>query len=189
MITFREFEDADARLVLDWRTKERVTKFMVSDIPYDLEAQKRWIAHSFSRPNYYHWIIQHNGRDVGVLNFSSENSAPKEAVMGFYIGEDDALGVGSFIPLYFYGFAFRVLGFDCVNVEVFYNNLNTIQLHLAQGQSFNPAGDHVVDKNGTPILVVCMSLEKESFIGSPLDRGRVVLPTQKWLYGKEEHSA
>ena len=51
MIRFREIEKEDAKKILDWRTSERVTKFMNSDMKYDLDGQTKWSAGSFNKSN------------------------------------------------------------------------------------------------------------------------------------------
>jgi UDP-4-amino-4,6-dideoxy-N-acetyl-beta-L-altrosamine N-acetyltransferase len=180
MIRFREIEKEDAKKILDWRTSERVTKFMNSDMKYDLDGQTKWLAGSFNKSNYYHWIIQYDGNDVGLLNFVDWDDESKTTSWGFYIGEDDALGVGGIVPLYFYNFAFDVLGVDRVFAEVFYNNTGVIELHLNQGYCFDTERDYVIKKNGKDILMVCMFLDRRVFKDSKLSRLKQDLPIDRW---------
>ena len=52
MINFREIRIEDAKTILDWRTSDRVTKFMNSDMSYDIDAQKDDCNYlKFSQPN------------------------------------------------------------------------------------------------------------------------------------------
>ena len=51
--TFRELKIEDAQQALDWRNKKRVTKFMNTDLSYDLESQKNWIMNQFNCHNSY----------------------------------------------------------------------------------------------------------------------------------------
>lgn len=180
MISFRETVIGDARKILDWRTSERVTMFMNSDINYDLEAQIRWLEESFNKPSYYHWIIQYGGEDAGLLNFINWNREDKTTSWGFYIGEESALGIGGLVPPYFHNFAFNTLRVERVLAEVFYSNTFVIDLHLKQGYRFDVARNHVIEKNGKSILVVCMSLDKHVFKASKLSRLKQNLPTKQW---------
>ena len=68
MISFREVLLEDIKRILNWRTSERVAKFMVSDVLYNLKNQKEWFLKSFNKPNYYHWIINHiiNRLNIGI---------------------------------------------------------------------------------------------------------------------------
>ena len=180
MISFREIRIEDANTILDWRTSDRVTKFMNSDMSYDIDAQKSWLQGSFSKPNYYHWIIQYRGKDVGLLNFFDWNEEERTTSWGFYIGDESALGVGGLVPPYFYNFAFDKLGVEIVLAEVFYNNTSVIDLHLKQGYVFDPKRDYVIEKNGRSILMVGMILCKNKFKASKLSRLRQDLPISNW---------
>lgn len=180
VISFREILVDDAKKILDWRTSERVTGFMNSDINYDLDAQVRWIEESFNKPSYYHWIVQYGGKDVGLLNFVDWNREDKTTSWGFYIGEDSALGIGGLVPPYFYNFAFDTLGVKTIFAEVFYNNTAVINLHLNQGYRFDVERDHVIEKNGRTILKVCMSLDKEVFKASKLSGLKQSIPILGW---------
>ena len=180
MISFREIVIDDAKKILDWRTSERITKFLNSDMSYDVDAQKRWLEGSFNKPNYYHWIIKYGGEDAGLLNFVDWNREDKTTSWGFYIGEESALGVGGLVPPYFYNFAFDKLSVDKILAEVFYNNTSVIDLNLKQGYTFDPNRDHVIEKNGKTILMVCMSLDKQDFKASKISRLKQHLPTLKW---------
>ena len=180
MISFREIEIEDAKTILDWRTSKRVTKFMNFDMNYDIDAQKRWLKNSFNKSTYYHWIIQYGCKDVGLLNFVDWNKEERTTSWGFYIGDESALGVGGLVPSYFYNFAFDKLGVDRVLAEVVYNNTGVIDLHLKQGYVFDPKRDHVIEKNGHSILMVCMSLCKHDFKASKLSRLKQELPISNW---------
>ena len=180
MISFREIAIDDAEKIVGWRTDERVTRYMNSDMSNDVNAQQRWLRESFNKPGYYHWIIQYGGEDVGLLNFVDWSREGKTTSWGFYIGEESALGVGGLVPPYFYNFAFDKLCVDEVRAEVFYNNTSVIDLHLKQGYVFEPSRDHVIEKNGKSILIVCMCLNKSDFKASSLSRLKQHFPIRKW---------
>ena len=180
MIGFREIEIEDAKTILDWRTSKRITKFMNSDLNYDIDNQKRWLKGSFNKPSYYHWMIQYGGKDVGLLNFVDWNKEERTTSWGFYIGDESALCLGGLVPPYFYNFAFDKLGVDRVFAEVFYNNTGVIDLHLNQGYVFDPKRDYVIEKNDNSILMVCMCLCKHVFKASKLSRLKQELPISNW---------
>ena len=43
MIAFREIVIDDAKKILDWRTSERIAKYLKSNIIYNIEAQIKWL--------------------------------------------------------------------------------------------------------------------------------------------------
>ena len=185
MLSFRELDSDDAEMVLKWRTKERVTGCMSTDIEYDVEAQQKWLTNSFSRPEYYHWIIQYAGKDIGFVNISDWNPGLKETYWGYYIGEESALGIGGIVPPCLYKFAFDVLGVESVKAAVIYKNIKVIQLNTIQGYRFEPARDYLVNKNGKEFLMVCMSLEKQTFQSKGFNRLDIEFPVKKWVAAKE----
>lgn len=180
MINFREIKISDAETILNWRTSERVTKFMNTDIKYDLTQQVKWLHKSFYIPTFYHWIIQYGGKDVGLLNFIDWQQDKKTTSWGFYIGEEEALGIGGLVAPYFYNFAFEFLRVNKILAEVFYNNIDLINLHLKQGYSFNIKKSHIIKKNGQEIVVLGMLLEKNVFKQSKFSRLKTEFPINLW---------
>ena len=180
MIKFRELELSDAIKVLNWRTSKRVTNFMDTDIEYNLKKQNIWLRSSFSRYNYYHWIIQFESIDIGLINFVNWDIRAKTTSWGFYIGEEKGLGIGGFVPPYFYNFCFDILNVDVVCAEIFYKNTNLIQLHLKQGYQFDPSNNFVIQKNGEDILMISMKLLKEKFKTSKFSSFKQNFPIKKW---------
>jgi len=180
MISFRELDVDDAEKILNWRLKDRVTKFMNTDVTHDLEAQRHWIVRNFNRQSYYNWIIQYSGQDVGFINFVDWDIENKTTSWGFYIGEESALGIGGVVPSCFYKFAFDVLCVESVNAEILYDNINVIKLHEIQGYKFDPSRDHVIRKNDSEVLVICMTLQKEIFSRKGYRELDVEFPVEKW---------
>ena len=180
MLWFREVEVIDAKKILDWRISDRVKKYMITDIKNDLDIQIKWLRDSYIRTNYYHWIIQYKGNDIGLLYFSDWNPENKTTSWGFYIGEEKALGLGGLVSPYFHNFAFEVLKVKKVLAEVFYSNTMMIDLHLKAGYIFDVNRNHVIEKNGNKVLVICMSLEKSVFQRSIFEKFKRDLPINRW---------
>ena len=180
MITFREVQQGDAAMILNWRTSKRVTQFMNTDLEPDLAAQARWIESCYTRSDYYHWIIQHEGQDVGFLCLTDLDLAARTASWGFYIGDENASGVGGRVPPCFYDLAFRQLGLARIDAEVFYNNTRVIDLHRLHGYRFVPQKDRVIEKHRKEILLVALELTAETFLGGRFARHRAVFPVAQW---------
>lgn len=180
MISFREVNIDDADIILRWRTSNSVTKFMNTDIEYDLEAQKNWLLSSYKKQNYYHWIIENDDKPVGLINLADYSLTDATASWGFYIGEENLNGLGAFIPPYFYNFLFGKLSIERINVEVFYNNTNVIGLHLLHGYKFTPDMDRVIIKNKKDILLVSMTLDKTNWNFKRFSKSVAIFPILNW---------
>lgn len=180
MLGFREVDLNDAEKILQWRTSDRVTRNMNTDIDNTLEQQKRWLSAKRKDESYYHWIITTGDRDIGLVSLSDIDIESKTASWGFYIGDDESIGFGGFVPLFLYDFAFRKLGLSKIVAETLYYNTHVIQLHVQHGYSFRPERDHVITKNQKPVLVVSMELNRGDFIGSRYDKVSADFPVEHW---------
>lgn len=161
-LNFRRIEANDADLILKWRTSERVSNFMRSDIDNNLNSQINWI-NSLENQKYYAWLIYLNQVPIGFINLTDICLFKKTTSWGFYIGDDNYLGYGGLILPYFYNFVFIKLGLEEIRAEVFYNNLNVINTHLKFGYIFDPHNDKVIKKNEKDVLLVSMVLLKNSW--------------------------
>lgn len=161
-LDFRQVEILHAEWILKWRTSDYVTKFMKTDIDFNLENQKEWIR-SLEKKNYFAWIIYLNDNPIGFINLDDLCFSNRTASWGFYIGDENFLGYGGLILPYFYNFVFNDLGLFKLKAEIFYNNLNVINMHLKFGYEFEPSLDNVIIKNGKPILLVGMTLENTNW--------------------------
>ena len=180
MFTFREIVPEDAEMILRWRMASHVTKFMNTDVIYDLDAQNKWLSSCNSKEHYYHWIILNDDGPVGLINLADYSSAAQTTSWGFYIGAEGLDAYGAFVPPYFYNFLFDILCVNRITVEVFYNNVNVIGLHLLHGYKFTPNDDRVIVKNSKDILLVAMALEKSNWNFKRYRKNTAFFPIFKW---------
>lgn len=89
-LSYRPVTPDDARMLLDWRTAPHITKYMLTDVPYDIERQQAWIARCNARDDYQHCIIQIEGRDVGYSSITVTDRHSGIGEIGAYIGDDKA---------------------------------------------------------------------------------------------------
>ena len=88
-LSYRRIVPEDAGLILDWRTHPEVTRYMLTDIEYDLDRQRDWIARSNGRSDYFHRIMQIEGRDVGYASITVTDARWSIGEIGTYIGDLD----------------------------------------------------------------------------------------------------
>jgi UDP-4-amino-4,6-dideoxy-N-acetyl-beta-L-altrosamine N-acetyltransferase len=182
MISFGEVSIDDAERILKWRTSSRVTKFMNTDVEFNLDNQRQWLRSCYEKEHYYHWIIKVEGKPAGLLNICDYDPVNKTSSWGFYIGEDDSVGYGAFIPPMLYNFLFGEVGVEKIEVEVFYNNLSVIGLHQLHGYRFSPNKDRVILKNGRQVLLIAMTLSSLDWANNKRFRNQISeFPTSLWL--------
>lgn len=162
-IKFKKICVNDAKLILEWRTSERVTNFMNTDLEYNLSDQIDWINNLKKSETSYYWVIQINNTSIGLIYITNLNISQKSASWGYYIGDENFLGLGSLVPPYLYNFLFNELHLNVLQAEVFYDNLTVIKMHLKFGYEFDPSNDRVIKKNNRVILLIAMNLYKSNW--------------------------
>ena len=89
-LTYRRPTPDDAKLLLDWRTAAHITRFMLTDVAYDIDRQRVWIERSNGRNDYQHAIIQVEGKDVGYTSITVTDARSGIGEIGAYIGDLEA---------------------------------------------------------------------------------------------------
>jgi len=130
MFEFKRLRREDLAMVLKWRTSQSVSRYMISDMVPDLDAQVRWYN---STSNIPYWIIKSDDVPIGVINLSDTHKMHKKTSFGYYIAEEEYRKLGGMILTYFYNFVFDTLGFNKIAAEVFCDNSDVIKIHEAHG--------------------------------------------------------
>ena len=133
MISFRKIRDADLKRVLDWRTSEDVTRYMFTDVKYDLEKQKGWFERISGDPGRRYWIVCKGETPFGVVNLTEIDAHNGRCTWGYYIGEPEFRILGGIVPAYVYNHVFNDLGFNKVMGMVLDGNENIMKIHEAYG--------------------------------------------------------
>jgi UDP-4-amino-4,6-dideoxy-N-acetyl-beta-L-altrosamine N-acetyltransferase len=159
--TFRETIPEDCYRIWKWRTKHRVSRHMISDLQSDDYAKhKEWFDRSNQKTHYYHWIIQFRGIPIGLINLSDYSPDHNLTSWGFYIGNDEHVGIGGMVPPYFYNWVFTNLPIEKIQAEVMESNSGVIALHDHHGYLRAPCFDRYIIKNGIDKKLIYMWLDK-----------------------------
>ena len=178
--SLREVTLDDAELILKWRTSEKVTKFMNSDVANDIDEQEQWISDCYNKKTYYHWIILYNKLPVGLINIQDYSEQNRTLSWGFYIGENNIDGLGAFIPPFFYNWVFNELCIKEIKIEVFFSNTRVIKLHQLHGYKFTPSFYRVSHKDSEDISLVSMSLTSSDWNHNRYKNFLMKFPVNNW---------
>jgi UDP-4-amino-4,6-dideoxy-N-acetyl-beta-L-altrosamine N-acetyltransferase len=132
-VIWRKVQEKHLQKILDWRTKENITRFMYTDIPYSMENQRKWFEAINNCQTSMYWVMEFKGELIGLISLTSIDSYNKRAYWNFYVGEEKYNMLAGFIGIYMYNFAFNELGFEKLLGEVMDNNEGVQKLHLRQG--------------------------------------------------------
>lgn len=106
----------DAAMILDWRTRPDVTRFMFTDLDEpSVEKQQAWLAAVAVREDLRHFVIEVavENRPIGYLSFTDINRRDRRCSSGLYLGDPaDRRRYAGFLPQFVFDYCFHVLGMN-----------------------------------------------------------------------------
>ena len=72
MLKFRKMLKSDQEQVLTWRVQPDVAQYMLTQIEFNLDRQLRWFDRIDRSSNAEYWIIENNGKGIGVTCHGSK---------------------------------------------------------------------------------------------------------------------
>ncbi|HYD70516.1 GNAT family N-acetyltransferase [Azospirillum sp.] len=82
---FRRPTLEDAPLLLDWRTRPDITRYMYTDMTQDLDRQRDWLKACETRNDFKHFIIEAEGEPAGYLNYAEIDRTHRRCSSGSYL--------------------------------------------------------------------------------------------------------
>ncbi len=166
MIKLRHLKEDDLGKVLEWRTSEPVTKYMFSDIGYNIQKQKEWFYEVNSDPTKQIWVLDFYDKDVGIVNITDIDIINRRCFKGYYIAEDCALGLGlsKHLECNIYDYIFLTLGLNKVYSDALAFNKRAIHVYKKFGSEVEGVFKQHIYKNGQFHDVLRMGMLKEKWL-------------------------
>lgn len=169
MFLLRKVNERDLRVLFNWRSSERVSRFMLSNLSEDYSKHERWyFSCVVGQSPAKHWIINYKGRDIGFINLQSEHLLPNAISWSFYIGDPNFLMFAAYVPPHFYNYIFetRFPNLYKITAEVYHLNSNVLRMHLYHGYSVTGKRFHETE-NGC-VELVCLELTRETWLSKKI---------------------
>lgn len=148
MLTFIQLREEHLEQVLKWRTQPDVTKYMFTDLQYDLDNQYKWFQKIKQSDKEKYWIISYEETLVGLISLNDVDDQNKKTSWGYYIGEQNYRMLGGIIPPYLYNYVFYKLNMHKITAEVMEGNVNVMKLHFMHGyREVGHYKDHIYKYN------------------------------------------
>lgn len=111
---FRPPQPDDAAMLLDWRTRPDITRFMYTDIEDpDVGRQRAWLAAMAEREDFRHFVVEAEGRPIGYLSYAEIDRRNGRCSVGSYVADAaDRRRFAGFLPPFHADYAFHVLGMN-----------------------------------------------------------------------------
>jgi len=136
MLKFLKIKEEDLELILNWRTLPEVTRYMVTDIEYNMENQIKWYQKIRTDESSKYWMISYQDNKIGLIYLTDIDYKNKHCTWGYYIGENAYRSIGGIIPPYLYNYVFHEMKFNKIIAEVIEGNQNIMKLHELHGYRF-----------------------------------------------------
>jgi UDP-4-amino-4,6-dideoxy-N-acetyl-beta-L-altrosamine N-acetyltransferase len=179
-IILKELVEEDIELVRTWRNLPEVSKYMYTDDYITSDQQKKWFQNVQNSQNQKFWIIEYNGKKLGLASLYDIKLKFKSCYWAFYLGDNSArgVGVGAKVEYNVCKYVFEELKFNKLLCEVFIWNEAVIKMHEKFGfRRESYFRDHIL-KEGKYIDVIGLALLQNEWkvISEPL---------YKKIYGRD----
>lgn len=164
MIRFIKLRESHLEQVLEWRTREDVTKFMNTDIDKDMDKQRVWFKKISESQTDKYWLIEIKDISIGLISLNDIDSINKRASWGYYIGEEEYRLYGGIIPTYFYNYIFSKYDFHKIIAEVMDGNENVLKLNTLHGYRLVGIYKDHICKNGSFFDINVLELLRDDWI-------------------------
>jgi len=133
MLKFLKLKEEYLQTVLEWRVKPEVARYMLTNVEYDLSAQRMWFERISRDPSCNYWVIEYGGIPIGLFNLAAIDKISRKCSAGYYIGAREYRQLGAMVPPYFYNYVFNDMRFHKIYGEVVEGNDNVLKMHRLHG--------------------------------------------------------
>lgn len=166
MVKLRLLREQDLPMVMEWRMKPEVTKYMYTNPKLDLISQKLWFENVANDKSCKYWIIEiERNIPVGVINLAEIDYVNKKCSWGYYIGSIEARGKGLARKLEcnILDYIFDKLELNKLWCEVFAFNKDVVAIHEKFGSKVEGYLKQHILKDGIYYDVIRMGILKEEW--------------------------
>lgn len=165
LVNLREVSLDDSALIFEWRNSDEIRKWMYADHLIQEEEHQDWINRVLEDQSCKYWIIEFEGKSVGLANIAQIDHLHGRCTWAFYIGEPSTKGsgIGAVTEYLILNFVFEVLELDKLWCEVISENSSVIHLHERFGFRREAYLRSHIKKEGTSRDVVSLGMLKSEW--------------------------
>ena len=121
----------DIELIRSWRNSPEVSSYMYSEDKITEEQQKAWFSKVKDDTTSQYWIIEYNGKQLGLASLTGINKNLNSCYWAFYLGDTSVrgAGIGGKVEYNVLEYVFETLNLNKLRCEVFTFNDKVIKMH------------------------------------------------------------
>lgn len=148
-----------------WRMSEEVTKYLYTDPKITPEDQRKWYQRIVQDLSRMDWVINVDGKDVGVICLYDIDAVNRRCFWAYYLGEQTTRGkgIGKAVELNILSYVFERLDFHKLCCEVFEWNEFVVEVHQKYGARIEGTFREHVWKRGKYHDVVRMGILRQEW--------------------------
>lgn len=140
----------DLDMIMDWRMRPDITRYMNTDPVLTSESQRKWFDRIKDSDTQIHWVIRFDGVPIGLINVVDIDRVNSHCSWGYYIAETKyrSLKLAIFLEWSLYDYVFDVLKLNKLCNETWTENAQVVKLHLMCGSKNEGVMRQHIFKNG-----------------------------------------
>lgn len=159
----RQIKSEDLEMIMDWRMRPEITRYMNTDPKLTIEGQKKWLQKIQQSETEWSWILEVEGVPAGVVSLSNYDG--NKVYTGVYIAvkEKRSLKLTLYLQWNLYRYAFEHLHVNKVCEEIFSENKAVNRMMDMCGSKREGVLRSHIYKNGQYYDVVVRGILKEEW--------------------------
>jgi|SRR6185437_11077 len=164
-IELKQLQHEDIEIVRNWRNSEDVSKYLYTNEIISKEQQEKWFENVSKDNCQKYWIIEYEGRKLGLASLYGMKHDFKSAYWAFYLGDTSirGAGIGSKVEYNILKIVFDEMNFNKLLCEVFVFNDAVIKMHEKFGFRRESYFREHIMKDGQFYDVVGLSILKRDW--------------------------
>ena len=159
-IILKSITKNDIEMIRNWRNSPEVSAYMYSDSIITIDQQEKWFEKIRNEKNSIYWVIEYNGRNLGLASLTGIDKTLSSCYWAFYLGDLSVRGggIGAKIEYNILEYVFNVLKLNKLRCEVLVNNDKVIRMHEKYGFRREAYYREHCIKNGQKLDVVGLAI-------------------------------
>jgi UDP-2,4-diacetamido-2,4,6-trideoxy-beta-L-altropyranose hydrolase/UDP-4-amino-4,6-dideoxy-N-acetyl-beta-L-altrosamine N-acetyltransferase len=150
-VSLRLLTEKEIELLMEWRMRPDITRYMNTDPVLTLEGQLAWLEKIKDDPSRRDWVVYIEETPIGYVNMTDIDRVNGRCGWGWFLAgqEHRSLQLATFLEWNLYDYAFGHLGLHKLCSETFTENRFVVMLHRLCGSTEEGILRQHICKNGT----------------------------------------